>query len=178
MSIVTLEHPGAVPVAEAAPASHFELVCDDWLPCPIEVVFSFFGDAYNLERITPDFLRFKVLATSDDELRRGTLIDYQLRLRGIPFSWRTIIDEWTPGERFIDRQIKGPFKLWHHTHEFAPRDGGTLITDRVRYDLPLGALGRFVAGGFVRRDVEEIFRYRQAQTRAIFKADSEAHSSR
>ncbi len=178
MSIVTLEHPSTAHAVEAAPVSHFELQSEDWLPRPIGEVFPFFGDAYNLERITPGFLRFKVLRTSDSEIRRGTLIDYRLRLHGIPFTWRTIIDEWVPGVRFVDRQLKGPFKLWHHTHEFESRDGGTVMRDHVRYDVPLGALGRLVAGSFVRRDVEEIFRYRQAQTRMIFKADSGPHSSR
>ncbi len=175
MSLVSSENLNPIQLAvdtPAAPPSHFELKCEDWLPNPIEEVFPFFGDAYNLERITPEFLRFKVLSTSEREVKKGTLVNYRLRLHGIPFGWQTIIEEWEPGVRFIDRQLKGPFKLWHHTHEFESHDGGTLIRDHVRYDLPLGALGRFVAGAFVRRDVEEIFRFRQEQTRVIFKANS------
>ncbi len=178
MSHEPIKLAGKASTTDAAPSSHFELRCEDWLPCPRDQVFSFFGDAYNLERITPDFLHFKVLGTSDTEIRRGTTIDYRLRLHGIPFTWRTVIDEWIPGVRFVDRQRKGPFKLWHHTHEFESRDGGTVIRDRVRYDLPLGVLGRVVAGSIVRRDVEEIFRHRQLQTRSIFKADSGPHSLR
>lgn len=168
MSAVTIQQPSAVMVRELAPGSHFELCCEDWLPRPVEDVFPFFADPYNLERITPDFLRFKVLRSSDRIVRSGTVIDYRLRLHGLPFRWRTVIEEWSPGESFVDRQVKGPFRLWHHTHEFEQRDGGTLIRDRVLYDLPCGALGRLVAGRLVHRDVEEIFRYRQQQTRALF----------
>lgn len=169
--MTTLEHLVTDRAADAAPSSRFELRCEDWLPCPVEDVFPFFGDAFNLERITPPFLRFRVVGTSDRNVRKGTLIDYRLRLHGIPFGWRTIIDEWEPGVRFVDRQVRGPFALWHHTHEFEPRDGGTIVRDRVRYDLPLGALGRLTAGWLVRRDVEEIFRYRREKTREIFGVD-------
>jgi ligand-binding SRPBCC domain-containing protein len=171
MSIVTLEHPTTAPAGAPVCSSRFELRCEDWLPRPIEEVFPFFADAYNLEHITPPFLRFRVTGTSDRNVRKGTLIDYRLRLHGIPFGWQTIIDEWEPGVRFVDRQIRGPFALWHHTHEFETRDRGTIIRDRVRYDLPLGALGRLAAGWLVRRDVEEIFRYRREKTREIFGID-------
>ncbi len=147
---------------------HETLRCEDWLPTPLDEVFEFFADAYNLERITPPFLRFAVVGVSDRRVRRGTTIDYKLRLHGVPFRWRTRIDEWQPGVCFVDRQIKGPYRLWHHTHEFEARDGGTIVRDIVRYDLPLGLLGRAVAGGLVRRDVDEIFRYRRDRTRAIF----------
>jgi len=147
---------------------HETLRCEDWLPTPLDEVFEFFADAYNLERITPPFLQFAVVGVSDRRVRRGTIIDYKLRLHGVPFRWRTRIDEWQPGVSFVDRQVKGPYRLWHHTHEFEARDGGTIVRDIVRYDLPLGMLGRAVAGRLVRRDVEEIFRYRRDRTRAIF----------
>ncbi len=165
MSTVTFRQIDHTPKSPAV--AHYELRCEDWLPRPIDDVFSFFSDAYNLERITPDFLRFHVLRCSDRIVMRGSVIDYRLRLHGIPFRWRTVIDEWIPGVRFVDRQVHGPFKLWHHTHEFEHRDGGTLIRDRVLYDLPLGALGRIVAARIVRRDVEEIFRHRQRRTHAL-----------
>lgn len=141
--------------------------CEDWLPRRVEKVFPFFADPYNLERITPDFLRFQVVATTGDPVCEGTIIDYRLRLRGIPFAWKTRIDEWVPGVRFVDRQIRGPYALWHHTHEFAARDGGTLIRDCVRYRLPLGVLGHVAAGWLVRRDVERIFAHRREATRSI-----------
>ena len=148
------------------------LRCEDWFPRPLDQVFSFFADARNLEKITPDFLRFQVLRSSDHPIRRGTLIDYRLRLHGVPLTWRTRIDEWVPDSRFVDRQLRGPYKLWHHTHEFEAHNGGTLMRDHVRYQLPFGTLGKAVAGKFVRRDVERIFRHRQLRTRAIFGGDT------
>lgn len=147
------------------------LHCEDWLPQSVEEIFSFFSDAYNLEKITPDFLRFSVLAASDHPVRLGTLIDYRLHLHGIPITWKTRIEEWIPGVRFVDRQVRGPYRLWHHTHEFEEHEGGTLMRDHVRYQLPLGALGRAVAGAFVRKDVEKIFLHRRMKTRAIFGGD-------
>jgi ligand-binding SRPBCC domain-containing protein len=146
------------------------LETEQWLPSPLARVFPFFADPRNLEEITPPFLHFAVLRSSDREVRRGTLIDYRLRLRGLPIRWRTRIDEWQPPHRFVDLQLKGPYGLWHHTHEFEERDGGTLVRDRVRYRLPFGALGNLVAGGWVRNDVASIFRFRQEKMRAIFAA--------
>jgi len=168
MTVVAMPGGGVLCWTENATAPGFELQCEQWLPRPVDDVFAFFGDAYNLERITPDFLRFKVLRTTDRIVRSGTLIDYRLCLHGIPVRWRTRIDEWVPGVRFVDRQVKGPYKSWHHTHEFHSERGGTRMRDIVRYELPLGALGRLAAGAVVRRDVDKIFRHRQRQARAIF----------
>ena len=64
------------------------------------------------------------------------------------------------GVRFVDRQLRGPYALWHHTHTFEPVPGGTLLRDVVRYRLPFGPFGRLVERLFVRRDVERIFAYR------------------
>lgn len=132
------------------------------LPKPPEVVFPFFADAHNLEAITPPLLRFRVVTPAPIEMRAGTLLQYRLRLRGISLDWLTRIAEWAPGERFVDEQIAGPYKLWHHTHEFEPHgDGGTLMRDTVRYALPLWPLGELSAP-LVRRDLARIFDFRQA----------------
>ncbi len=147
-----------------------ELICGDWIPRPVDEVFSFFSDPYNLERITPPFLRFRVSATTDDPVRQGTLIDYRLRLHGVPIRWRTRIEEWLPQQRFVDRQLSGPYKLWHHTHDFEAYDGGTRIRDHVRYQLPFGRIGTFVAGSLVLREINEIFLYRRNETRNFFGA--------
>jgi ligand-binding SRPBCC domain-containing protein len=136
------------------------LESEQWIPRPVDEVFRFFSVETNLERITPPFLGFRVLRKSTPELGEGTLIDYRLSLRGIPMRWRTRIEEWRPGERFVDIQLSGPYALWHHTHVFEAKDGGTLMRDRVRFRLPLGRLGELVAGWMVRRDVRGIFGYR------------------
>ena len=147
---------------------------EQWLPAPPEAVFPFFSDPRNLEAITPDFLRFRVLRTSTSTMQEGTRIDYQLSLRGLPLRWQSVIEAWEPPRRFVDRQTRGPYTLWHHTHEFEPRDGGTLIRDRVRWAVPLGTLGDLVAGGWVARDVDAIFAFRRAKLDAIFGGGHDA----
>ena len=143
---------------------------EQWLPLPPDAVFPFYADARNLERITPPFLRFRVLHSADPALRDGTLIDYRLRLHGVPVRWRSRIESWQPPHAFVDRQLRGPYALWHHRHSFAPYAGGTLVRDQVRYRLPFGALGELIAGRLVTRDLERIFAYRRAALAETFAA--------
>jgi ligand-binding SRPBCC domain-containing protein len=125
-------------------------------------VFPFFADAFNLEAITPPLLRFRVITPGPIDMRAGTLIQYRLRLRGVPVTWKTLIQEWTPGRRFVDTQLSGPYALWHHTHTFDPLPGErTLMTDTVRYAIGLGPLGELAHRAVVRRDVEAIFDHRR-----------------
>ena len=131
------------------------------LPGPPEVVFPFFADAGNLEAITPGWLGFRIVTPRPIDMRPGALIEYRLRLHGIAVSWLTRIEEWEPSARFVDAQLSGPYKLWHHTHEFEPDGaGGTLMRDTVRYALPLGPLGEIARRLFVARDLEAIFAFR------------------
>ena len=132
------------------------------LPAPPEDVFPFFADARNLEAITPPLLRFEVVTPGEIEMGVGTLIQYRLRLRGVPVSWLTSIQAWDPPHRFVDQQVRGPYALWHHTHTFVPDgDGGTRMTDTVRYAIGFGPLGDLAHRLFVRRDVEAIFDFRR-----------------
>ena len=142
------------------------------IPAPLLEVFSFFSEARNPDRITPPWLHFKVLNQTDRELKTGTLIHYELAWHGIPMRWTTRIEEWRPPMRFVDIQLKGPYRLWRHTHSFEACDGGTLIKDTVQYAVPAGVLGALFARWLVRRDVERIFEYRAKQIGAIFKARS------
>jgi ligand-binding SRPBCC domain-containing protein len=135
-------------------------------------VFSFFCEARNLNRITPSWLHFKVLGQTDRELRAGTLIHYELAWHGIPLDWTSRIEEWCPPTRFVDVQLKGPYRFWRHTHNFETCSGGSLIRDTVQYAVPGGVLGDLCAGWLVRRDVERIFDHRFRQISAIFKAQS------
>jgi ligand-binding SRPBCC domain-containing protein len=131
------------------------------LPLPPDAVFPFFADARNLEAITPPWLGFRVTTPGTIELRPGALIEYRLRLHGLPLGWLTQIADWVPGERFVDVQLAGPYKLWHHTHEFAPDGaGGTLMRDTVRYALPWWPLGEVAHALLVRRDLAAIFDHR------------------
>lgn len=136
-----------------------------WLPRPRAEVFHFFADAHNLEAITPPWLRFEILTPKPIEMRPGALIDYRIRVHGIPIRWRTEITEWQPPHRFVDQQIRGPYTLWHHTHSFVERDGGTLCRDEVIY-RPRG--GWLIDYLFVRHDVAKIFSYRTEQLKKAF----------
>ena len=135
-------------------------VWEQWLPHAAQDIWPFFGNANNLEDITPPFLSFRVLGQSTPVIGAGTLIDYRLKLNGIPIAWQTRIDTWDPPHRFIDLQEKGPYALWHHTHDFIPMGTGTLMRDTVRYRLPAGWLGALAGGSKVAGNVEKIFDYR------------------
>ena len=146
----------------------FLRVWEQWIPQATETLWPFFCDARNLEAITPPFLHFNVLGQSSREIGEGTLIDYRLRLEGIPIHWQSRIDGWDPPHAFIDSQVRGPYKLWHHTHEFEPMGTGTLMRDTVRYRLRAGWLGGLTAGPKVASYVERIFDYRARKIDELF----------
>ena len=132
------------------------------LPGTPDEVFGLFADALNLEPLTPPWLRFRVLTPPPIAMRAGTILDYRLRLHGAPVRWRTRIERWEPPHAFVDVQVRGPYRLWHHTHTFEPCEGGTLMRDVVRYALPLGPVGALAHAAFVRRDLRRIFDFRHA----------------
>lgn len=131
-----------------------------WISQSPEQVFPFFSEAKNLETITPPWLNFHIVAMNTPSIQEGTLIDYKLKIKGVPARWRTRIAEWVPGKKFVDEQLKGPYRIWHHTHEFIPLAGGTLMKDSVVYQMPFGILGDIVRQLVVGNDVRTIFAYR------------------
>jgi len=133
---------------------------EQWIPRALEEVFAFFSDAHNLEVITPSWLAFRILTPGPISMKAGTKLSYRLSWHGVPVRWTTEIRRWEPPSRFIDVELTGPYRLWHHTHRFATQDGGTRMTDIVRYRLPCGFIGRTMHALKVRRDVEQIFDYR------------------
>jgi ligand-binding SRPBCC domain-containing protein len=132
------------------------------VPKPPDDVFGFFAQAGNLERITPPWLGFGLLGPEPVEMGVGTLIEYRLHLHRIPLRWISRIERWEPGRAFEDVQVKGPYRLWHHRHEFQRAGGGTLVQDHVRYALPFGPLGEVAHSLFVERDLARIFAFRHA----------------
>ena len=136
-----------------------------WLPQPRDKVFAFFSDAQNLDLITPPWVHFRTVTPGPMEIHLGTLIDYKLRIHGFPVRWRSEITAWEPPLRFVDEQVRGPYRLWIHEHTFAQRDGNTLVSDRVQYAVPFDWLAHPL---LVRRDVERIFRYRNDMLRQRF----------
>jgi ligand-binding SRPBCC domain-containing protein len=128
-----------------------------------ETVFAFFADARNLEAITPPLLRFRVITPDPIEMGVGTFIQYRLRLHGVPIRWDTLIQAWDPPHRFVDVQVRGPYRLWRHIHEvLALGDGRSVMRDTVSYDVGFGPLGELADRLVVRRDLEAIFDYRAA----------------
>lgn len=133
-----------------------------------EAVFEFFADARNLGTITPPLLAFRMLTPEPIVMAAGTRLRYRLKVRGVPISWLTEIEEWDPPHRFVDRQLEGPYTLWHHTHTFEDDGAGaTIMRDVVRYELPLGGLGEIAHRLLVRRDLERIFDYRAERVPAL-----------
>jgi ligand-binding SRPBCC domain-containing protein len=144
---------------------HFSQV----LPCRRDDLFPFFAAAENLERITPPWLNFRILSPSPVLMQKGRLIDYSLRLHGLPLRWRSEISTWEPPHRFVDTQVRGPYRQWVHTHTFTEVAGGTLCEDDVNYAVPGG---RWVDTIFVRPQLTRIFAYRQKVLQQVFAKES------
>ena len=157
----------------------YELATWQWLPRPRPEVFAFFADAHNLERITPAFLRFQVLTSDRIEMRPGALIDYRLRLRGVPLHWQSEITAWEPPHRFIDVQRRGPYRQWHHTHTFEEQDGGTMVRDEVIYSLPGPSLITHAVNALlVAPDTRRIFSFRHTALEEAFGVRGQTRSGR
>ena len=136
---------------------------------PIEEVFDFFSKAENLNKITPPDLQFKILSPLPISIKKGALIDYKIKINGIPFKWRTEISEWELNKRFIDRQIKGPYKVWIHEHTFEERNGITYMTDNVQFLSPGWILEPIINKFFIEKKVKGIFEYREKILTDLFK---------
>ena len=143
----------------------YRLETSNWLPRPLDEVFAFHADAGNLQRITPPWLDFAIRTPAPVEMRKGTLIDYRLRLHGIPLRWQSAITFWDPPRSFVDEQRRGPYRRWIHRHEFVEEHGGTRVGDEVEYAVPFGALANWLV---VERDVRRIFAYRREALCRIF----------
>lgn len=142
------------------------------LPLPIEEVFAFFAEAGNLERITPPELGFRIDTPLPVEMRERTLIEYTLRLFGLPIRWKTRITEWNPPHGFVDEQLEGPYNRWIHRHSFRSAADGTIMEDHVRYRLPLWPAGE-LALPLVRLQLKRIFGFREKAVRdALITSDT------
>jgi ligand-binding SRPBCC domain-containing protein len=165
------------------------------VPRPRAEVFAFFSDPANLARITPPRLGFRLVGhdpagatgthedrVEGDEGRRsdghrspesivmaaGLRLHYRVRPLGVPQRWTSLISVWQPPDRFVDEQLRGPYRRWHHLHEFEEVTGGTRIHDRVEYEMPFGIIGRLARRLFVSRELDSIFDYRTRVIEQLF----------
>ncbi len=129
---------------------------------PLDEVFGFFAEAANLELITPPWLGFTLDGSESIVMGPGALIEYRLRLHRLPLRWVSRIALWEPGRAFVDVQVRGPYRVWRHRHEFERWGEGTVVRDHVDYALPLGPFGELAHAAFVERDLARIFDYRRA----------------
>jgi ligand-binding SRPBCC domain-containing protein len=151
------------------PVPHtYTLTRTQFIPRPRDEVFAFFARPENLQSLTPAFLHFAFLTPSPIPMHPGARIDYRLRLWGVPVRWATQIERFEPPYLFTDIQLRGPYRRWHHTHEFHEAEGGTEMRDRVEYEMPLGPVGLLAHRLFVRRSVEEIFAFRQQKVAELW----------
>ena len=147
------------------PDGQYELVAEVWLKPPPVAVFPFFAAAENLQELTPPWLHFEILTPTPLPVRQGLRIDYRIRLHGVPMRWRTEIPVYEPPHRFVDHQLRGPYRRWHHEHTFVAKDGGTLCGDRVTYRPPLGGP---IHNLFIAPQLRRIFAYRRERMLARF----------
>lgn len=140
-----------------------------FVPLERKNVFPFFSKAENLEILTPPWLNFHIQTKSTPEIEKGTLIDYSLKIHGVPVKWRTSIQEWSPDTSFVDFQLKGPYQKWHHVHTFEDVPGGTLISDEVTFKVPGWVFGKLLLP-LVKKDVQTIFSYRQKKIKELYRS--------
>lgn len=143
---------------------------EQFLPIQIEKAWDFFSSAKNLAVITPPELNFNILTAVDGkEISEGMLIDYTLKpLFGVPVKWKTEISKVEKPKMFTDRQLKGPYQTWEHTHTFIQKDNGVLMTDELKYKLPFGFIGNIVHSLIVRKKIVDIFNYRRQILHKLF----------
>jgi ligand-binding SRPBCC domain-containing protein len=161
---VAVDQP-VVSIGRSPDGRGYRLETAQFLPYPRDQVFGLFSDASQLESLTPAWLHFSVITASPIQIGAGVLIDYRLRVRGIPIRWQSRISVWEPPFRFVDEQMRGPYRYWHHEHIFETTNGGTLCRDIVDYAVYGGTLINTL---FVRRDLIKIFAYRREKLAEMF----------
>jgi len=142
---------------------------EQFLNIPMEQAWPFFSSPANLNRITPPQLKFQFIGAPPANVYEGLVIRYRIRpMLNIPVKWVTKITALEKNIFFIDEQIKGPYKIWHHEHHFKTVDGGVLMTDILEYDIGWGLLGWLAGEMWVHKQVWNIFSFRQKTLSELF----------
>jgi ligand-binding SRPBCC domain-containing protein len=134
----------------------------------LDEIFDFFSNAENLNTVTPSEVEFSMLTPTPIKMNVGTMINYRIKLMGVPFYWRTHINAWEPPFRFVDEQLKGPYIMWHHEHTFVQKEGYVLMTDKLHYLSPGWFLEPLINQYFVTPQIKKIWSYRDAQFTKLF----------
>lgn len=149
-------------------AKEYVFTDEQFVPASPEELFRFFSIPENLEKITHPDMGFKVIRASTSVIEAGTEIEYRLKQMGFPLKWKALIAEWVPFQYFVDVQASGPFHTYRHKHSLFPVPGGTKVVDELRYVLPLGFLGSWVAGSMIRKQMQATFAYRKQRMLELF----------
>ena len=149
----------------------YKLTTSQQINKPLQEVFAFFENPENLEKITPKSLGFEFLTPTPIEMKEGAVIDYRIKISGLPMRWTSLIKKYDPPNMFIDEQTRGPYALWHHKHLFEENTSGTLVKDEVDYAVPYGLLGRLAHFLFVKRQLNKIFSYRKKIIEDYFRGE-------
>lgn len=147
----------------------FRFQCSQYLSHFPEPVFRFFSNPHNLEKITPPFLNFRVVSQSTIHIENGTIFNYKLKIRGFQIRWCSLITNWNPMKSFVDTQLTGPYRVWHHTHRFSDYLSGTLIEDEIYYALPNIPFINILFVWYVSDDINKISQFRKKEIPTIFK---------
>ena len=151
----------------------YKLHCELLVKRPIKETFAFFENPANLGQITPPWLSFTIVSADKVEMRQGAQFNYVIRWLGFPMKWRSLISKYEPPFIFVDEQVIGPYKTWHHQHTFLETADGVIVGDHLEYSLPLGPLGAIAQAVMVKRQLESVFRFRQQALSRIFAGQTE-----
>ena len=142
---------------------------EQFVPSDMDTVFEFFSRPENLEKITPSSMGFNIITPTPIEMKEGAIIDYTVKILGVPVRWRTMITSYKENEYFVDEQLKGPYSYWHHKHTFKEVDGGILIIDEITYALPIQAFRKIVHPVLIKPQLNQIFDFRFQTIKDKFK---------
>ncbi|GGG58694.1 SRPBCC family protein [Epilithonimonas arachidiradicis] len=148
----------------------YELYREQQLHCSLDEAWDFFSSPNNLPMIAPPEMDFTVITKLDDKrIFEGMQVDYRLKpLFGIPLKWKSEVRSVDDKRCFVDYQLEGPYKMWHHYHEFVSNEGGVLMKDLLKYEMKYGLFGRVINRLIVRDKLEYIFDNRRNIVEQLF----------
>ncbi|WP_417592002.1 SRPBCC family protein [Owenweeksia hongkongensis] len=147
----------------------FQLRTEQQVNASLEEVWDFISSPKNLKEITPDHMGFEITNQASGNMYPGMIISYKVSpLLGIKMNWVTEITHVKDMEYFVDEQRIGPYTMWHHEHHLEENEHGVLMKDIVTYQPPFGKLGNLANSLFIKKQLKEIFDYREEAVNRYF----------